>query len=186
MHRDLIVVCLMLLVACAPQAALSPGAPTSAPSSITPALPVTDPVAARPTDTLTATMPPSVPPTIPGAVPTTLVPVIETPLTPQPGLIIRGSVQLADGSPVPDISICRSYASYPGTIVARTDANGYFQSQFAFIPGDEMVSVWAVAEGYTFQPDSYRWRHYYGSEDRGLDFIATPGTDTPAAPIPCQ
>ena len=158
MHRDLIVVCLMLLVACAPQAA-------------------------SPTDTLTATMPPSVPPTIPGVVPTTLVPVIETP---QPGLIIRGSVQLADGSPVPDISICRSYASYPGTIVARTDANGYFQSQFAFIPGDEMVSVWAVAEGYTFQPDSYRWRHYYGSEDRGLDFIATPGTDTPAAPIPCQ
>src|SRR5512146_2144086 len=54
----------------------------------------------------------------------------------------RGYVQLADGSGLADISICRNFASYPGTVVAKTDANGYFESTFVSIPGDEMVGVW--------------------------------------------
>ncbi len=156
---------------------------------------ITGPLSGSPTDTLTPTAPPtatftptvtevSALPTTPVAVVTTAAP--GTDITPQPGLIIRGYVRLADGTGVADVSICRNYASYPGTVVAKTDANGYFQSDFAFIPGDEMVGVWPVLQGYTFKPDNYRWRHYYGSEDRSLEFIAIASLATAAAPFPCQ
>ena len=178
MHRRLIAVCLVLLSACAPQAAPTPIAPTLAGASDTPPA---HPSPFGPTDTPSVTEPPTV-----AVAATTIVPVIDTPLTPQPGLIIRGTVQLADGTGLANVSICRNFASYPGTVVAKTDANGNFESAFAFIPGDEMVGVWPLAPGYTFRPESYRWRHYYGSEDRGLDFIATLSGGTAAPPFPCQ
>jgi hypothetical protein len=154
MHRRLIVTLLVLLVACAPQAAPVPVLP-----SITPL--VTGPTVS------------------PGG---------STPAigTPQPGLILRGTVQLEDGTGLAGVSICRNFASYSGKVIAKTDASGNFESAFTSIPGDEMVGVWAVAPGYTFQPDVYRWRHNYGSEDRGLDFIAAPSADTPAPPFPCE
>src|SRR5512140_2158285 len=128
MHRRLTLLCLVLLAACAPQAVPTPAAPL-----ITP---------------------PSTEASIPEA-PVTVPQVIETPLTPQPGLIVRGTIQLADGTGVANIRICRNFASYPGQVVAATDANGVFETAFVFIPGDEMVSVWPMADGYSFQPESY-------------------------------
>ena len=95
---------------------------------------------------------------------------------PQPGLVIQGDVRLnnAAGSGLAGVRIYRSYASYPGSLVATTDQSGHYESEFAYIPGDEMVTVWAQKEGYTFDPQQYYWRHYYGYEVRTLDFYARP------------
>jgi hypothetical protein len=59
-------------------------------------------------------------------------------------------------------------------VIATTDRDGAYQSDFAPIPGDEMVTVWAELEGYTFEPEEYYWRHYYGRESRTLNFVAVP------------
>ncbi len=114
-----------------------------------------------------------------------------SPVTPTPGLTVRGYVRRADGTGLPGVTIYRSFASYNGEIVATTDASGYFETGFAFIPGDEMVRVWPSASGYTFDPPDAYWRHYHGVEDRTFNFVAfpagsvptsTPGiTDTPAS-----
>lgn len=119
-------------------------------------------------------------------VPTSPVVTLAPPLTPTPGLTLHGYVRLGDGSGLAGITICRNFASYPGVIVGTTDQNGYFQSAFVFIPGDEMVGVWPNSSGYAYEPPYYRWRHYYGSEDRSLDFVASP-TTTPNTPLaPCS
>ena len=111
-----------------------------------------------------------------------VVPPSPSPTPEQTGLIIRGRVT-KDGVGLPGISIYRTFASYPGQLVATTDANGYYQSDFWFIPGDEMVTVWAVQEGYVFDPPNYFWRHYHSREDRTLDFIASLApTSTPLPP----
>ncbi len=110
------------------------------------------------------------------------------PLTQTPGLMISGYVKLQDGAGLAGVTICRNFASYNGVVVATTDASGFFASGFAYIPGDEMVGVWALAPGYTFDPPSYSWRHYYGPEERPLDFVAMPagtGTPTVTPPVPC-
>ena len=105
------------------------------------------------------------------------------PPTHQPGLIIEGQVQLEDGSGLAGVKIYRGFASYPGVEIAATDKLGSYQSGFQFIPGDEMVRVWAELPGYTFkieqsipglEPGIYYWRHYYGVEQRELNFIAIP------------
>ena len=64
-------------------------------------------------------------------------------------------------------------AAYSGVVVATTDATGYFQSDFTFIPGDEMVSIEAELAGYAFDPPYYYWRHYHGYEITTCDFAAT-------------
>ncbi|HLO31420.1 MAG TPA: NBR1-Ig-like domain-containing protein [Anaerolineales bacterium] len=103
-------------------------------------------------------------------------------LTPeQTGLIIRGRVTRA-GVGLPGVSIYRSFASYPGQLAATTDANGYYQSAFVYIPGDEMVTVWAAGQGYTFDPPNYFWRHYHSREDRTLNFTASDALT--ATPLP--
>lgn len=98
-------------------------------------------------------------------------------ITPEytPGLIIKGHVWLnhEGGSGLPGVDIYRSYAGYPGTVVATTEADGFYQSDFAFIPGDETITVWAELGGYTFEPALYFWRHYYGLEVATRDFVAT-------------
>jgi hypothetical protein len=93
---------------------------------------------------------------------------------PTPGLIIQGHVWLhhEDGPGWAGVDIYRRYASYPGIVVATTDADGFYQSGFAYIPGDEMVTVWADLDRYTFLPEQYYWRHYYGYEVRTLNFVA--------------
>ncbi len=92
--------------------------------------------------------------------------------TVEPGLVVQGHVRLGDGSGVAGVTICRSFASYAGEPVATTDAEGYFQTEFSYIPGDEMVTVWAYYEGYIFDPESHFWRHYYGYELATRDFVA--------------
>lgn len=148
------------------------------------ALPATETFTPSPTATATdtPTVTPTIPPTSPAPVATTppAVPLAET-----PGLLISGYVKLQDGAGLAGVQICRNYASYNGTVVATTDATGFFQSDFAYIPGDETIGVWPVAPGYTFDPPSYSWRHYYGPEERPLDFMASPGTTTATPPAPC-
>ncbi len=126
-------------------------------------------------------MPPSTLPAAPGVT----VPPLPA-ISPTPGIVLHGYVRLANGSGLANVSICRDFASYPGVLIATTDSSGYFQSNFTFIPGDEMIGVWAIQPGYTFAPPAYRWRHYYGLEDRGLDFRATPSTATEMPPAPCS
>jgi hypothetical protein len=104
-------------------------------------------------------------------------------VTPVPGLIIRGRVT-KDGVGVPGIDIYRTFATYEGQLVATTDANGYYVSDFWYIPGDEMVTVWAFKPGYVFDPQNYFWRHYHSREDRTLDFTASNALT--ATPLPDQ
>jgi hypothetical protein len=105
------------------------------------------------------------------------------PSTPRPGLILRGMVRLEDGRGLADVNIFLALASYGGRIVAVTDANGDFQSDAVYIPGDEMIRVWAEREGFGIVPEEsamdtqeYFWRHYYGLERRVLKFVAHPET----------
>ena len=94
-----------------------------------------------------------------------------------PGLVVYGYVRLesATGAPLADVQIHRYFAGYaPGLVVAVTDANGYYETAFVFIPGDEMVTVWAERAGYTFEPPQHFWRHYYGYERARRDFVAIP------------
>ena len=104
----------------------------------------------------------------------------------QPGLVVRGRVRLTDDSGLADVRLCRSFAAYPGETVAISDRNGFYQSEFVDIPGDEMVSVWPEAEGYRFEPRFYDWRHYHGYEVRLLDFVAIPTKATEVPPGPCR
>jgi hypothetical protein len=92
-----------------------------------------------------------------------------TPPAGETGLVVLGRVTL-DGSPLEGVRIYRSFASYEGEAVAVTGKDGTYRSEFMFIPGDEMVTVWAELEGYTFTPENEYWRHYYGYEERTLDF----------------
>jgi hypothetical protein len=104
----------------------------------------------------------------------------ESSLTPtvEPGLVVQGHVRLADGTGISGATICRSFASYEGEPVATTDSDGYYQTDFSSIPGDEMVTVWAIYAGYVFEPESYFWRHYSGYELATRDFVAAPSTDS--------
>jgi hypothetical protein len=89
-----------------------------------------------------------------------------------PGLVIHGRVlQGCDG--LPNVEIYLSFAAYPGELVAITDGNGYFKSDFIYIPDDEMVGVWAKLAGSSFEPENFSWRHNSGYELRTLRFVAT-------------
>lgn len=91
---------------------------------------------------------------------------------PTPGLVIYGHVLDGAGSGFGNVSIYRAYASYyPGVVIATTDPSGYYESNYYYIPGDEMVAVWAEGSGMSFDPEYYRWRHYYGYERRECDFV---------------
>ena len=94
---------------------------------------------------------------------------VPTPMT-TPGLVVYGTVLDSNGVGMEGIQIHRGYASYPGVVIATTGADGYYQSDFAIIPGDEMVTVWALSPGMAFVPESYYWRHYYGYEQTECNF----------------
>jgi len=112
-------------------------------------------------------------------------PTPESSLTPtaEPGLIVQGHVRLADGSGVKGVTICLGFASYEGEPAATTDADGYYQTDFSSIPGDEMVTVWAIYAGCVFDPENYYWRHYFGYELAARDFVAVPSTGS-GSPMP--
>ena len=98
--------------------------------------------------------------------------------TEETGLILSGTVTF-DGRPLEGVKIYRSFASYEGEVIAITGKDGTYRSEFMFIPGDEMVTVWAELEGYTFAPEKEYWRHYYGYEERTLDYVASSGERIP-------
>ena len=109
--------------------------------------------------------------------------------TPGVGLIARGYVRRGDGSGLEGVAIYRRFASYPGEVIATTGQDGYYEAGPIYIPGDEMVSVWAALEGYLFEPMYYDWRHYYGLETRRLDFVAipvAPASESEGYCPPCQ
>jgi hypothetical protein len=145
--------------------------------------PIPETSTATQTSTWTATPPPPTPTFGPTLTPTM------TPISkptrptegPGPGLIVRGYVKLADGTAVEGVNIYVAFASYNGTIAATTNSNGYYSSDYVDIPGDETVRVWAEAAGYSFKPADgsavwsgaeFYWRHYFGFEERNLDFTA--------------
>ena len=117
----------------------------------------------------------------------TRTPTVTPSATAQPGLILRGRVRLTgSGAGLGGVGIYRAFASYPAVLVATTDPNGNYVAAFQTIPGDEMVTVYAQLNGYTFEPLQYYWRHYAGYEDRTLDFVGSPvatptSTATPTA-----
>lgn len=89
-----------------------------------------------------------------------------------PGLVVYGEVRMSTGEGVEGVQIFRGYAGYPGELIATTDANGAYESDFEYIPGDEMVTVRATGLGMTYTPEYYFWRHYHGYERERCDFIA--------------
>ena len=94
-------------------------------------------------------------------------------VVPTPGLVLTGMVLDEQGGGVESVQIYRSYAGpYPGEVIATTDASGFFESDFYYIPGDEMVFVRAVKPGYIFEPENYFYRHYYGFEQGVFNFTA--------------
>lgn len=121
-----------------------------------------------PTDMQPATQPP-----LPSLTPPGTLNLSSTTTSLSAGLIIQGYVT-ANGMGLANVKIYRSFASYPGVLVATTGEDGHYQADFISIPGDEMVTVWAELEGYHFTPKNYFWRHYHGYETRFLDFEGVP------------
>lgn len=102
----------------------------------------------------------------------TLPPILPTAET-RPGLVVRGHVTI-DGAGLAAVKIYRRFSAYPWELIATTDDNGYYESGFINIPGDEMVSIKAELDGYTFDPPHYYWRHYHSFEHTTCDFAAVP------------
>jgi hypothetical protein len=90
-----------------------------------------------------------------------------------PGMIVRGQVTV-NGVALAGVKIYKRFSAYPAELIAVTDENGYYESDFINIPGDEMVSIEAELAGYIFDPPYYYWRHYHGYEITTCDFSATP------------
>jgi hypothetical protein len=90
-----------------------------------------------------------------------------------PGLVVRGRVTL-NGVGLAGVKIYKRFSAYPADLIATTDENGYYESEFIGIPGDEMTSIEVELAGYTFDPPYYYWRHYHGYEITTCDFTATP------------
>jgi len=61
----------------------------------------------------------------------------------EPGLVIKGRVwQSSTGCDgLSNVKIYRSFAAYPGEVEVATDSFGFYESEYIYIPGDEMVSV---------------------------------------------
>jgi hypothetical protein len=129
--------------------------------------------AETPTPTRRPTQRPSGPTATPEIIPPDYAPTLDPAITETPGLLILGYTLTENGRGIDEAAICRRYASYPAELVATSDGNGYFQANFAPIPGDEMVTVWAIAEGYVFEPQEYNWRHYAGFELYKMRFVGT-------------
>ena len=140
----------------------------------------TSTLTATPTGTWTATPTPTSTPTATSTPTHTPTPTATT----TPGLVVAGHVRLngAAGPGLPNVAIHLYFANYaPGSVVATTNADGYYETAFMYIPGDEMVTVWPERTGYAFAPPIANWRHYLGMEYAGRDFVATVVTQTPTA-----
>jgi len=96
------------------------------------------------------------------------------------GLSVRGHVRQGSstGPGLSKVSVFLSLSSYPPSETETTDADGYYETRFIYIPGDEMISVWPELSGYWFEPPRYYWRHWAGVENAVCDFVAHPITPT--------
>jgi hypothetical protein len=98
--------------------------------------------------------------------------------TPGTGLMLQGTVRL-NGVGLAGVRIYRSYAAYPGDLVATTGADGRYQAAFMPIPDRETITVKAELGGYTFDPVNYSWLHEHSFESKTLDFTAIPSPTSP-------
>jgi hypothetical protein len=116
-----------------------------------------------PTATTTGTSPPT-----PTSTPTA---------TSEPGLRVSGHLRLGSASSpaLPGITIQVFLAGYFSTpaVTAVTDLTGYYETDFIFIPGDEMITVRPLETTYSFDPPQYYWRHYHSTEYAIRDFVAS-------------
>ena len=88
-----------------------------------------------------------------------------------PGLVVHGHVTM-NGVALSGVKIYKRFSAYPAELIATTNENGYYESDFINVSGDEMVSIQAELAGYTFDPPNYYWRHYHGYEITTCDFAA--------------
>lgn len=100
------------------------------------------------------------------------------PPTPGTGLMLQGTVRL-NGVGLAGVRIYRSYAAYPGVLVATTGADGRYRADFMPIPDRETITVRAELAGYTFDPGNYMWLHEHSFESKTLDFTAIPSSPSP-------
>ncbi|MCX6030070.1 MAG: hypothetical protein NT169_12340 [Chloroflexi bacterium] len=151
------------------------------------------PATTTPTPTATAT-PTATPTATASATPTaTASPTVTPTLTPtptptntvMPGLVVRGHVRresTLEGVAGVAVQVFLAGYSWPAT-AGVTDADGYYETDFIYIPGDEMITVKPVLTGVTFEPPLYFWRHYAGVENAVRDFVAFAGPPT-STPTP--
>ena len=108
----------------------------------------------------------------------------------EPGLTIRGyvtrrpDVTLGGGPGLHGVKIYLQLGFGTARMVAITDQDGNYQSDFIYIPGTETIRVWAEKDGYLFTPDIQSWLHYPGYEERELYFEAQPLDDPTPTPTP--
>lgn len=154
------------------------------------------PEAATPTPTFTAELTPSSTPT-PSASPTdepSATATSEPTATPTAtaaqisGLVVFGKVQVDDSAPgqsrkgLAGVEIRLAFASYPGKVVAITDGEGSYISDFIAIPVDETIRIWAEKDGYRFEPSEEAWRFYVGYyQEREINFLAYADVVTPTS-----
>ncbi len=147
-----------------------------------------------PTPTATPTVTPT-PTATPTATPTdtpTATPTPTSTSTPAPGLRVRGHVGRAGadgaeiaGTGVAGVAVQVFLAGYPWPAAAGiTDAEGRYETDFIYFPGDELITVKPALAGFVFEPAQYYWRHYAdnGPEHAVRDFVADdapPPTSTP-------
>ena len=87
-------------------------------------------------------------------------------------MVVRGQVTF-NGVALPGVKIYKRFNAYPRDLIAITDENGYYESEFIGVAGDEMISIEAELDGYTFDPPYHYWRHYHGYETTTRNFTAT-------------
>lgn len=109
---------------------------------------------------------------------------VDSPSTPPPnaqGLVLQGTVR-RDSKTVSGVDIYYSIGfAYPngGERIATTNSEGRYSTFIPLSGSAEGVTIWAKANGYTFEPAIYSWYHPAGLESRTLDFVAAPGTPAP-------
>jgi hypothetical protein len=170
----------------------APPPPTATPTPTATASPTeTATVTATPTPTATASSTPTATPTSSATASPTATPTLTPAPTPTntaivPGLIVRGHVR-RDGAAggVPAVAVQVFLAGYPWPATAGvTDADGYYETDFIYIPGDEMITVKPVLAGTVFEPPFYFWRHYAGAENAARDFVASSESPITSTPTP--
>ena len=91
-----------------------------------------------------------------------------------PGIEVEGEVRQANQVGVAGVDVYMGFACCGGNIIATTDPTGHYQSDFHYIPGDELIRVWAEKPVYVFSPTICYWQHYYSHEHSRCDFTIFP------------